>query len=65
MNNIIKIIGTFFGLLFLSAITCTGQITLHKVSDKLIFKAPPFAQCHASTIVEVTPDKFLVAAFGG
>jgi Predicted neuraminidase (sialidase) len=65
MYNIIKIIGTFFELLFLSAITCAGQITLHKVSDELIFKAPPFAQCHASTIVEVTPDKFMVAAFGG
>jgi predicted neuraminidase len=65
MNNIIRISGTFPGLLFLSAITCTGQITLHKVSAELIFKAPPFAQCHASTIVEVTPDKFMVAAFGG
>jgi len=60
-----KIIGTFFGLLFLSAISCTGQITLHKISDELIYKAPPFASCHASTIVEVTPNKFMVAAFGG
>ena len=60
-----KILGSVLGLLFLSAITCTGQITLHKVSDELIFNAPPFAQCHASTIVEVTPDKFMAAAFGG
>jgi alpha-L-fucosidase len=58
-------LGTLFGLLFLSAITCTGQITLHKISDEFIYKAPPFASCHASTIVEVTPNKFLAAAFGG
>jgi predicted neuraminidase len=43
----------------------TGQITLHKISDELVFKKPPFAECHASTIVEVTPDKFMLAAFGG
>ena len=60
-----KILGSVFGLFFLSTITFTGQITLHKVSDELIFNAPPFASCHASTIVEVTPDKFMSAAFGG
>jgi predicted neuraminidase len=60
-----KIQGTVFGLLFLSAITCYGQITLLKISDEFIYKAPPFAQCHASTIVEVNPNKFLAAAFGG
>jgi len=60
-----KILGRVLGLLFLSSITCTGQITLHKVSDELLFNAPPFAQCHASTIMEVTPEKFMSAAFGG
>jgi len=60
-----KILGSVFGLFFLSTITFTGQITLHKVSDELIFNSPPFASCHASTIVEVTPDKFMSAAFGG
>lgn len=60
-----KILETVLGLFFLSAITCNGQITLRKVSDELIFNAPPFAQCHASTIVEVTPNKFMSAAFGG
>ena len=60
-----KISGTVSGLLLLSAITCIGQITLQKVSDELIFNAPPFAQCHASTIVEVSPKKFMSAAFGG
>ena len=60
-----KLLETVIVLLFLSTITCIGQITFHKVSDELIFNAPPFAQCHASTIVEVTPGKFLSAAFGG
>ena len=59
-----RILGTVLSLLFLPAVI-TGQITLHKESDELVFKEPPFAQCHASTIVEVTPDKFMVAAFGG
>ena len=51
-------------LIFLPAVT-TGQIALHKVTDEFIFKEPPFAQCHASTIVEVATGKLMVAAFGG
>jgi len=33
--------------------------------QELLFKAPPFQQCHASTLVEVTKGKLLVACFGG
>jgi predicted neuraminidase len=51
--------------LLLAITCCTSQLTLQKVSEELIFNEPPFAQCHASTIVEVTPDKFMSAAFGG
>jgi predicted neuraminidase len=59
-----RILMTLFTLFMLHAVI-NGQITLHKVSDELIFNEPPFAQCHASTIVEVAPGKFIVAAFGG
>jgi len=65
-NNLIKILCSCASITFLSAITyCTGQITLQKVSDEFIFNPPPFAQCHASKIVEVTPEKFMSFAFGG
>jgi len=60
-----KKLETVLVLLFLSVITCTGQITLNKVGDELLFNVPPFAQCHASTIVEVTPKRFMAAVFGG
>jgi predicted neuraminidase len=56
---------TLLALLFLSVIACYGQISLEKVSTELIFNAPPFPSCHASTIVEVSPNKFMAAAFGG
>jgi len=64
MNNILRVSGTVLTLFF-PAITSLGQITLKKVSEELVFNSPPFAQCHASTIVEVTPGKYMVAAFGG
>src|SRR5436853_337808 len=36
-----------------------------KIDGELIFSSPPFAECHASSIVEVSPGKLVVACFGG
>ncbi len=42
-----------------------AQINLVKSADKMVYDTPPFKECHASTIVEVDENKFLMAAFGG
>jgi predicted neuraminidase len=36
-----------------------------KLKEELVFNNPPFRQCHASTMVEVTPGKILLSCFGG
>jgi predicted neuraminidase len=56
----------FFILLLLSqVINSYGQMRWQKVKEELIFENPPFAQCHASTILEVSPGKRMVAYFAG
>jgi len=52
-------------LFLLLAINCDAQMKLTKVAEELMYSNPPFAQCHASTIVETDPNKFMAAAFGG
>jgi predicted neuraminidase len=42
-----------------------AQTTWTIAKRELLFTAPPFRQCHASTLVEVAKGKFLVACFGG
>lgn len=42
-----------------------AQINLVKSAEKMVYDTPPFKECHASTIVEVDENNFLMAAFGG
>ncbi len=47
-------------------ISCTiGQAAWKKIKEEMIVAAPPFKQCHASTIVAVSSKKMLAAWFGG
>ncbi|TFF38910.1 sialidase family protein [Mucilaginibacter psychrotolerans] len=43
----------------------SAQADWEKVKTELVFDAPPFAQCHASTIVETKKGELLIACFGG
>jgi alpha-L-fucosidase len=60
-----KHLSALTGLYFFLSITCTAQMKMKKLSDEFVFNSPPFSQCHASTIVEISPGKFMSAAFGG
>jgi len=42
-----------------------AQSSWMKLKEELVFTNPPFKQCHASTIVEISPGKVLLACFGG
>lgn len=58
----------FSGLLFLIAnCFCIAQNSAFNVAanSEFIYKNPPFAECHASTIVELSGEKLMVAWFGG
>ncbi len=59
-----KLFWTYIGLLLFS-FTCMAQNSWRITQQELIFSNPPFASCHASTIVEINPDKRMVAYFAG
>jgi len=56
---------TTLAILFVFLFPCTGQDTWKKIKEELILTNPPFKECHASTIVEVTPGELMSAWFGG
>lgn len=57
-----KILGLF---VIYSLLSCQGSLQFEKVSEAFVYQNPPFAECHASTIEEVAPNRFMVSAFGG
>ena len=52
-------------LSFIFLPSLSAQLGLVKKSEVMVYKTPPFRECHASTIVEVSENQFLIAAFGG
>ena len=60
-----KLSSALTGLYFFFCASTMAQIHLNKVSEEFVFNDPVFRQCHASTIVEIAPGKFMSAAFGG
>ena len=60
-----KIILSTVASIFLFTVICTGQAVFREVTNELVFNNPPFAQCHASTIVEIKPNTLMAAVFGG
>jgi len=62
---VMKLSSALTGLYFFLSVTGMAQIHLTKLSEEFVFNNPAFRQCHASTIVEISPGKFMSAAFGG
>jgi len=54
-----------FAILAVSVSASYSQSGWKKVKEELIFENPPFAQCHASTILELSPGRHMVAYFAG
>jgi alpha-L-fucosidase len=52
-------------LILVGSAAALAQTTWTVATQELLFKNPPFQQCHASTLVETTKGKLLVACFGG
>src|SRR5882672_9234384 len=57
--------GTLFIGVFCFSFMSKAQNSWRITKQELIFSNAPFAQCHASTIVEVNPKKVMVAYFAG
>ncbi|MBE7170135.1 MAG: exo-alpha-sialidase [Williamsia sp.] len=52
-------------LLFRLLVPCYAQPGWQKAAEELIVTDPPFKQCHASTLVELAPNRLMAAWFGG
>lgn len=54
-----------FFIFLLMPVLLSAQSAFKKVKEELIFKDAPFAQCHASTLLETVNGEVLAAWFGG
>jgi predicted neuraminidase len=61
--KILRFAGFFIFLLIPDLLS--AQNSFKKVKEKLIFQDAPFAQCHASTLLETSNGEILAAWFGG
>ena len=59
LTSVLFILSIFF------PVSLLAQMNLVKKSEIMVYDTPPFKECHASSIVEVSENKFLIAAFGG
>lgn len=55
----------FFFCNMLVLLSMSAQAQWEVIKKELVFAAPPFRQCHASTIVEIPTGELLLACFGG
>ena len=59
----------FLASMFLFGMWCHGQQssipTIKVLSENFVFEKPPFAQCHASTLLELENGSIMAAWFGG
>ena len=59
LTSVLFILSIFF------PVSLLAQMKLVKKSEIMVYDTPPFKECHASSILEVSENKFLIAAFGG
>jgi predicted neuraminidase len=60
-----KTLAVILFYLFSPTLLTFAQSPWKVVKEELVFKNPPFKQCHASTMVEVAPGTILLSCFGG
>ncbi|QNF34726.1 exo-alpha-sialidase [Adhaeribacter swui] len=60
-----KLFITCIGFWLATIMAANAQRSWQITQEELIFKNPPFAECHASSLVEVSPGKILATWFAG
>ena len=61
-TNFINIIIPVFLMFFFS---CEESSKIKIIESNFIYEKPPFIECHASTIEELSDGSIVIAAFGG